>query len=136
MPQSLKKNPAFHAVRYDLVAMLCNCAEMFYYMQHNVFVTLLKKVLSYMKNKQIAFPICAYTLTRKRSKQVALKCAADVCLYFKVHFKDEMRRLYINTEKKQADCLSDSRRRMLILQANRGGEMRCLFFVLLIRYVD
>ena len=70
MPQSLKKNPAFHAVRYDLVAMLCNCAEMFYYMQHNVFVTLLKKVLSYMKNKQIAFP------TR-----------ADVCLYFKVHSK-------------------------------------------------
>ena len=47
-----------------------------------------------MKNKQIAFPICAYTLTRKRSKQVALKYAADVCLYFKVHFKNEVRRLF------------------------------------------
>ncbi len=77
-------------------------------------------------------PLCA---KRKRSKQIAFALRTNICLHFKQ--VGEMRRFFAylpsvrKTEKKQADCLPDLRRRMLILQANRGGEMRRLFFVLL-----
>ena len=63
-------------------------------------------------------PTYAYT----SSKPMSAVC----CSYFSAYLPSVCK-----TEKKQADCFHDLRRRMLILQANRGGEMRRLFFVLL-----